>query len=312
MVRRGTERFIREVTTLEDVAEPIRAALRDHFGAEALRLALYVPPQEYPVRRTGWLRDLAFGWRRTPPRTVAFGGDRIVIVEDHGGALEVYAVPLQDLVEMSIVTELLYCYVDLAWVTAQGPQTMRIEFNSVSLRLMERGLSWARAEIAERAALPALREYVGNVPQSVPFKFRNYLLISLLPGELISTVVFQPRIRKPNTRWPVYLTADCAYALTDAHLITVQDARRSRRKEAASYLMARNYVMRRQVLDLSLEPDGEAVWHVLKTGRTGAGPELRWLLTEPRGSALQQGIEAWLLREHAPQAQAGRRSPGLD
>lgn len=94
VVRRGCERFIRDVTKLEELSEPVRAAVEEQFAPELPWLALFIPPQDYPVQRMGWLRELPFGWRRTPPRTLAFGDERIVIIEDLGGAPRTIVVPL--------------------------------------------------------------------------------------------------------------------------------------------------------------------------------------------------------------------------
>ncbi len=221
-MRRGAEHFLVPIKSVDELAPPVSAAIRAVQPDSGIRRIILIPPQEYPTFRISWLRDLPFGWRKTPKRTLVFGDDQITLVEESpSGDLSTILIPYARICDLHLCTVLLYAYMELHWVDEAQIQSLRIEFTLVGLPHIRRGLEHVRARM-----LPTLPESTSAaVPplEGLPLKFRNFTRSSLLPGERVHTTIFQPAVRREVGIFHPLIAPNCAAVVTDYHLIFVEE-----------------------------------------------------------------------------------------
>lgn len=255
------KRFPTDVSSVDDLPGPVQAAVRQSQPDRLIRQIINIPAHDYLIQRHLWWFSLPFGWRRTPERVLVFGEDRITVVEpDKQGVPTPITIPLAALIELRLFRVLLYSYVEFTWAEGAHAQSMRIEFNAVGDRLIQKGIDRIRA------ALPPLAE-PDTPPEfrltGFPFKFRSYLRDSVLPGEAVLAVAYQPAIRQGTGRFSPYLSPNRAVALTDRCLITIEDRYHTARFEGvteADYSMDRRFLPLRQVAQVVTEPAGDITW----------------------------------------------------
>jgi hypothetical protein len=182
MMRKGCERFVVPVESLDTLPEPVAAVICQHVTH--IRQMILIPAQEFPLRRLVWRWDLAFGWRKTPRRTVVLGDDQLLVVHETD-PLTVTQIPLADLAYIHITKDLLYAVVELGWNSGGEWQTVTLEHTLVGHPLVRRLLDMAREQSPAPVTALALAD-------DLPFKFRNYLQESLLPDEHVCGSAYQP------------------------------------------------------------------------------------------------------------------------
>jgi hypothetical protein len=282
--RPGCELFPRIVHSLEELPEP----MSDLLSQVRFRQIIHLPSHSYPVRRTFWRFDLTLGWRRTPPRTLVFSDEQILIIEGlSADSLRTIEIPLDCLLSIRLVSVLLYMYVELTWMAADRTEALKIEFNAVGERMIKRELDQARTTIAKKQ--PRLAPPVSL--KHFPFKFQTYTYGDLLPGEQILLGVYEPRIRTTNQYLRTYMSPNRALVLTDQHLLVLQDQNRIfGDTDLSSYWMDRCFYPRAHVQNVKFEDEPNVTWmDLFLTGET-----VRYPLTEPRAAELREPIGRWL------------------
>lgn len=296
-LRPGFERFPRKVTR-EEVPEAVWRALARAEDPAAISLLLIMPPQEYALARKNWLRYLPFGWRMTPPRWLAFGVCQLTVIE--AGPDDIYhttIIPYSAILDVQLVSVLLYAYVEFAWLEAAGVKQLSIEFNFVGERLVQTGLDHLRAALrvgvrqGEPVAPPAA---MGDLP----LKFRNYLRGSLLPSEPLLNVAYQPAVRRPESRLRRYLSPNRAIALTDHCLILIEEDHPQSRRD---YMMVQRYYPLAH-LQSALFGGDDPVWLRLWLGEQTRGEEVRLPLHADAAAALRGAFQPWAVAQPRVQA----------
>ncbi|MBI5957232.1 MAG: hypothetical protein HY866_00760 [Chloroflexi bacterium] len=287
--RRGCEYFLRVIPSLDGLPQAVQTAIRQVQSPDPIRQIFYIPSQQYPIQRTVWGRSLAFGWRRTPPRTLAFGVDHITVVEGLD-AQNTLHIPLSDLLTIRLVTVLLYSYIELVWRVGDQTQMIKVEFNSVGSRHIEKELVHVRTWIAAQEARPVSWPEISI--QHFPLKFFNYSMMSLLPGEQIIGGVFEPAIQGGGLLSPA-IAPNRAVILTEQHLIIISDHYTgSRETSINTYRMDRCYCPRAQVTQIQFEPQARASWLTITLAQ--GVYDIRLPLLEPRATEFFTTLEAWL------------------
>jgi hypothetical protein len=255
------DRFLIQVETVDELPGPVSAAIRQIQADQSILGIVVIPPQEYPIRRIGWLGDLAFGWRVTPQRTVVLGEYEVVIVDvDHTGSLDTTTIPLKAIIGFELATVLLYAYMQLTWIDGDQTRSAKIEFNAVDEHIIRCYLDQLRdLSSAHPQAMPLAQD--ANFAE-LPLKFRNYLRMALLPCERLLVVVHQPPIHRVEGWWHPFISPHRTIAITDQHVIVLEDDLRSH----LQYTIITRFLPLRYVQSLTFETTPDAVWMRLSVG----------------------------------------------
>jgi hypothetical protein len=287
--------FLYRVDSADDLPREIASLvlryLPDYDGI------IVIPPQDYPVLRTGWLRALPFGWRTTPARTLAFGRQHIVIVEaaPHEEPRTI-VVPLADLLYSELAVDLLYAYLRLVWAGAERQHILTAEFNTTGMRILRQHFDRARAGIGADGALPVLEP--GGVLGDLPLKFHNYTHYALLPDERVEAAVFQPAPRHEG-RWRLTAPKPArSFTQTDRNLIIIEEMTAW---PSSNYGLVTRLIPRRQVRGVAWEQDADGQRVCLTLGAGAGAAQMRYLVSE-ENTALWRATPA----EHRAPPAAGR------
>ena len=91
------------------------SALKQYHTTPDLEKIIFIPPQKNVALRQSW-RLLPFVWRWTPPRTLLFEEDHILIVEGtETENLKIILIPNADLLAIQLDSVLLYSAFTLSW-----------------------------------------------------------------------------------------------------------------------------------------------------------------------------------------------------
>ncbi len=293
-LRPGFERFPRKVTR-EEIPDPVWDALARAEDTSAIYLLMIMPPQAYAVSRRNWRRYLPFGWRHTPPRWLAFGACQVTLVEAAPDSpIQTTVIPYEAILDLQLVSVLLYAYLEFVWLTPTGVEHTRIEFNFVGERLVKSGLEHLRATLRV-----GLRQRDPVVPPDamadLPLKFRNYLRLSLLPGEPLLDVVYQPAVRQSETRLRRYLSPNRALALTDHAVIVIEEDHPQSHRD---YMMVqRHYPLTH--LQSALFTGADPTWLRLWLGERTNGEEVRLPLETAAAAVLRDAFAPWIVTQQA-------------
>lgn len=222
-MRKTVEYFLFPVEAVADLPAPV-AALVEQAGF-APQTILVIPPQEYPIYHQYRFFALAYGERTTPRRTLVFGADRLLVIEQ-AAALRQIVIPYQAIVALDLAVVLLYAYITLTWQAAERRETLKIEYNAVGEALIRSGAQHIRRTypLLESSAPDSTLTILG----ALPLKFRNYLRFSLLPDEQVFSAVFQPALEYPRRLLRTRLAGDRTIALTTAGITILEtDASRA-------------------------------------------------------------------------------------
>ena len=219
------ERFIRVIPELSELPAAFRTGLADTVKLENLERIILVPKQEYPFLRTILSFQLPFGWRSVPQKVVLAYRDALELYSLlPNGNLESIRIEEDQILHLGIGSHLLYAFADLSWYNTEGYQTARIEFNAVGETILRERLDVIRTRISKsgdvRTSPPEVEEALKD--RTIPIKFRNYAVFSLLPGEQIQCVVYQPAIRK-NRLLSMPVAPSRLFTLTDRHIIVFDE-----------------------------------------------------------------------------------------
>lgn len=291
-LRPGLERFPRRFASPDELPPPVRDAVLRVEDPAGIVLLMILPPQEYAVQRKNWLRYLPFGWRVTPPRWLAFGPCQITLVEAApDGSVRTEVIPFADLLEIRLVSVLLYAYLELAWQGAGCVERRRLEFNFVGERLVRCGVDHMRdmLHVAWRpGAAPAAPVALASI---MPLKFRNYLRLALLPDEPILDAVYQPAIRRRERRPRRYLSPNRAIARTNHALIVVEEDHPGSRRD---YMMVQCYYPLAHLGAATLNAGCDAHWLRLWFGAQACGQEVCLPLEMDAATVLGDALRPWL------------------
>ncbi len=283
MMGKAIERFLDKVESIDDLPTAVGAAIRQYDAA--VQSIIVIPPQEYPIRRIGWLGDLPFGWRLTPRRTIAFCASQIIVVEcDAKGVLTTKVIPIQALTSIELTTVLLYAYLCFTWSEAAQVETMKIEFNAVDEHIIRALLTTPRAAIAAQG--PAVPPIVKVSSRDLPLKFRNYLRLALLPDEHVAAAIYQPPIRRAERWLRAFLSPGRTIAVTSQHVIVLEDDI----KAHMQYTMATRFCPLRSIRRVTFQQASEAIWTRLTLGTAEAEHEITFPLLESEAAALRNAL----------------------
>jgi hypothetical protein len=272
------------VNAIEDLPAAIGAEIRQH-NDPCIRQIINLPPQEYPIWRAYWRIALPFGWRKTPRSVLAFGDQQITIVAgDPTGGLTTTVIPLADLVDIQVMTVLLYAWVEFHWVRNGQIAALRLEYNSVGENLIRRSLDQARRQVTvpcrQRSRDPLYEA------DTFPLKFRNFLHFSLLPGEHVEAAVYQPLLRRSSGRFRPVIAPNRAVALTDQNLLIIEEDPHGTLHRYT--VITRFYPLCRVTEVTFVQADDGLIWLQFQAGANGASYRTEIPLGAPNAERLRK------------------------
>ncbi|RPI96679.1 MAG: hypothetical protein EHM39_10630 [Chloroflexi bacterium] len=271
-------RFPIPISAVDDLLPPVRAALIQ--PASTSQRIIRIPPGAYPIRRSAWLFELSFGWRRTPERFLGFGDDCLTIAEiNDDGKVSAAQIPLACLLEIHMETVLLYSSLEFVWMQGKHIETKKIEYNTVGETLIRRQID------RTRAACPTMLAPIPVPPREetlapLPLKFRNYLRSCLLPGEPLHAAVFQPAIRQTAGTFRPYISPNRAIGITERFVILVEDRqvlRRGERSAERDYAMIEHFYPLQHIEHITLDTTPDVSWlrlHYAQHVQHGGGADV--------------------------------------
>jgi hypothetical protein len=260
-MKKAVEYFLYPVPTVDDLAAPVAEIARHELARQlaarqqpfAPHSILVVPPQDYPRFRQTRFFSVAYGERVTPQRTLLFGPDRLTVIERDTGLRRI-DIPYAALVSVEMAVVLLYAYVAFRWMNGDRLETLKIEYNAVGEAFIRDAVQHLRSTWPQAAT--ATGDQTQAILKPLPMKFRNYLRLSLLPGEQVGGVVFQPAIGSPRRWLRPRLSGDRTVALTTAGITLVEEEA----SWSLGYGVATRYFPAESIIRIDLEPSGNLVW----------------------------------------------------
>lgn len=280
--------FLTQVESLDGLPRETASALNALARGQTLHGLVVIPPQEYPVVRSGRWLHLPFWWRITPRRTLAFGEREILCVSiDSAGRTVSHVIPLAAITALEIATVLLYAWAEFAWMHNGQVERLKVEFNAVGEHLMRRKIERIRG-----AAFPECPAFVVPDPTvhdhvaAMPLKFRNYLHFALLRGETLRAAIYQPAFRRGPGRFRPYLAPSRAIGVTDRAIVIVEEDVAGH----TTYGVITRYLPLEKLADVTFEPDEHCTWLRLRVGQGEASDVARLPLEASRATALEVAL----------------------
>jgi hypothetical protein len=286
MMRKTETYFLRVISSSADLAAPVADHLRQHYPTLCPRTIIVAPSQEYSIRHPNPRLIHRYDQRITPERTLVFGDDRLVVIEQHTDAtLSDISIPFEQVVRIEWAMVLLYAYVSFTWIADQRLKTLKIEYNAVGdeivrgeLERLRRAQHDPEADTADLVSLDS--------DDVLPLKFRNYLRYVLIPGESVRQIIFQPgRERSPGFWW-FRASEGRTLALTSAEMIVMEESG----KWLNLGIVIRCFPLR-AIQDIQFEPEGDRVWLRVRVGASAVGEETSLSLSELNARCLSDGLQ---------------------
>lgn len=242
--------WARLVTSYDEIPEPFKKRFETFFdGTTAFPYTIFSPPGRW-------------GSRYVNPKLIFMQNGEIHILEKCKKEIRCVTFFLKDISYIEWGTVLLHSWMKIVGISDGTPATSIIEFNSVVSKLFEAMVE----EIRLLTVKPACMD-MGDILskfdflESRNFKLMNYSRQSVLRGEDISHIVFQPEIRVKVFRFlnkDFYKRVSCAHVsiLTDRELIIIRDSANTVR-EVTNYGGVWTYIPLQKIADLKLEEDPE-------------------------------------------------------
>lgn len=222
-MKRTADYFLYPVKSIEDLSPAVAAAVEQRMPVSAIQKIVVIPPQDYPVARGKRFYGTIFDIHTTPRRVLVFSDDEVMLLEvetEDPLKINTLVIPFQCLFRIKLKVILLVASVNFSWVDRDHVETVTIGFNAVGERLIRQQIMRIRGILTNGIDTPALPEMA--VSRQIPLKFRNYLNSSLLPGERIFSVIYQP-FPKPDEWWKRSPVPNRLIALTNFSLIVLEE-----------------------------------------------------------------------------------------
>jgi hypothetical protein len=243
--------WARLVETIDEVPEPFRAAYQ-RLARNFLTYTVFAPAQ-HSTRHS-----------QSPDRLLCDSGDALVVFEQRGPTVEPIVFPYANIASFETGNVLLY-----SWFTVQGltaaptaqHTNLTVEFNEACRRHFEPFFRRMRPAINPAADLQAERLRFAALSE-VNFKFASFARQSLVPGQTLQQLIYQPAIRRPAVQLLSSLTRTLCLPhltlLTCDDLILIGEADHVPEKERGKYGGVKRCLPLRHLLsaDLQPRPDG--------------------------------------------------------
>jgi hypothetical protein len=201
---------------------------------------------------------------RTTEKLLCVAHDTIYVWERAGGRAAQTAYPLETISDLEMGEILLFSWITIGGVTQAGKTSATtIEFNTATSRHFARLVSLIRPAPDPLAGLAlAVEQAKFGYLTAESFKFGSFACSSLVEGEQVHQIVWQPKIRKPLTRlgrFTFYQTLSLPHVaiLTDKEFIVIQDDERSRESRGIRYGGKWRYIALKHIGAVAVSDQGD-------------------------------------------------------
>ena len=201
---------------------------------------------------------------RTTEKLLCEVHDTIYVWERVGGRAALTAYPLETISDLEMGEILLFSWITIGGVTQAGEiSATTVEFNTATSRHFAPFVSLIRPAPDPLAGFALdVEQAKFNYLTAESFKFGSFASSSLIEGEQVHQIVWQPKIRKPLTRlgkFTFYQTLSLPHVtiLTDKELIVIQDDERTRENRGVRYGGKWRYVALKHIDAVALSAQGD-------------------------------------------------------
>jgi hypothetical protein len=201
---------------------------------------------------------------RTTEKLLCEAHDTIYVWERVSNRVILAAYPTETISDLEMGEILLFSWITIGGVTQAGEvSATTIEFNTATSR------HYAHFVSLIRPAPDPLTGFALDVEQAKfgylaaeSFKFGSFACSSLIEGEQVHQIVWQPKIRKPLTRlgkFTLYQTLALPHVavLTDKEFIVIQDDERTRESRGVRYGGKWRYIALKHIDAVALSAKGD-------------------------------------------------------
>ena len=201
---------------------------------------------------------------RTTEKLLCEVHDTIYVWERVGNQVALAAYPTETISDLEVGEILLFSWITIGGLTQAGEvSATTIEFNTATSRHFARFVSLIRPAPDPLAGLAlAVEQAKFDHLAAESFKFGSFGCSSLVEGEQVHQIVWQPKIRKPLTRLGKFafyqtLSLPRVAILTDKELIVIQDDERTRENRGVRYGGKWRYVALRHIGAVAVSAQGD-------------------------------------------------------
>ncbi len=215
---------------------------------------------------------------KVPEKLLCDVGETLYLVERVGSRFTLTGFPWQTARDIEYGNTLLYAWLTLSGLTTEGEAaSATVAFNLANLRYFTPLIKKLRPPPAAGADLDSLRAEQAKFDAlaSASFKFMNFAAESLMPGEKVQQMVWQPEIRQPAVSvlgFTLYRTVSLAHLtlLTDQELILIWDDERCVKKGSTRYGGVWRYIPLCHLVSVALAESADGLL-TLSLGLTSGG-----------------------------------------
>ena len=201
---------------------------------------------------------------RTTEKLLCEAHGMIYVWERVGDRVALAVYPTETISDLEMGEILLFSWITIGGVTQAGEvSATTIEFNTATSRHFARLVSLIRPA-PDSLAGPALavEQAKFNYLTAESFKFGSFACSSLIEGEQVHQIVWQPEIRKPLTRlgkFTLYQTLALPHVavLTDKEFIAIQDDERTRENHGVRYGGKWRYITLKHIAAVAVSAQGD-------------------------------------------------------
>jgi hypothetical protein len=201
---------------------------------------------------------------RTTEKLLCEAHGTIYVWERVSNRVILAAYPIATISDLEMGEILLFSWITIGGVTQAGEvSATTIEFNTATSRHYAHFVNLLRPAPAQRAGLTLdVEQAKFNRLAAEDFKFGSFACSSLVEGEQVHQIVWQPKIRKALTRlgkFAFYRTLSLPHVviLTDKELIVIQDDERTRENRGVRYGGKWRYAALKHIDAVALSAKGD-------------------------------------------------------
>lgn len=213
---------------------------------------------------------------KTTEKLIVDTGDSIHILERKSSQIDAKSYSYQDICTMELGSILLGSWLTVDGITSSGAADIAtIDFNTSSMRHYEVVMKKIRPANSAHGNKQANTEKDKfDFLSEINFKLMNYGRSSLVGGETVCQIVFQPEIKKPfwtllGDLFQKLVTPPHLTVLTDLELFLIEDIGRGRQAHEARYGGIWQYIPLHSIRSAKWSEAGEERLTLTITVRTG-------------------------------------------
>lgn len=259
----------------EQIPDSFCEALDSQFGAK-WPYSVFIPPTKWD----------AAGKR---PKVFSMLEDGVMYFEDMKTEVKQVFYPFKDILYVEIGRMLLSSWMTIHGMVHGQYRQSTISYNTVRDDLFDPIIERIREEISPDESLLEGHngEKLSDLKQ-LDLKFLNYTKQSLLPGEKIINIIYQPKVQEANERIMETLPEHThAVVLTDNELILIKEDNHKYKNVHSNYGVVKDFIPLNHIKDVSAEAlDSSLRMHV----DLGDKDELDRMFTSEQSDRIHQLI----------------------